>query len=72
MKSTRIPENLPIFQRGGTFLWIARFAEMTELERLSAAARNYRKLAGRMPPSRSRKALLELANECEVKSLAFQ
>jgi hypothetical protein len=42
---------------------------MTDIERLITAARNYRRLAGRMPVSRSRQALLELANECEIKSL---
>ncbi|HEX7782915.1 MAG TPA: hypothetical protein VF509_08920 [Sphingobium sp.] len=45
---------------------------MTDVERLTAAARNYRKLAGRMPLGRSRKALLELASECELKSMADQ
>jgi len=43
---------------------------MTDMERLIAAARNYRKLAGRMPLGRSRKALLELATECELKSIS--
>jgi hypothetical protein len=45
---------------------------MTEMERLDKAARNYRKLAARMPADMSRQALIELANECEVRFVALR